>query len=137
MVNTTGRPGHPTSSATLPFADILCRIYLVVVVCTLVTLVVLTVVAPSQATSDAWGHALVVAVFAVLLPLRLRTAHAGRRGSVRAVGVIAAVLLLANVVEALLPGFVPLWMRVQMVLVAALMAGVIGDVIRWAVAHRE
>jgi hypothetical protein len=117
----------------LPLATPAVRAYLVVVAATLVALAVLAGVAPHQATGDAWGHAVVVAVFAVVLPLRLRAARAGRRGAVRAVGVVAAVLFLANVVEALVPGFVPGWMRVQMVVVALLALVVVGDVVRWAV----
>ncbi|MEH3076705.1 MAG: hypothetical protein PGN11_08475 [Quadrisphaera sp.] len=135
MVNDAGLRGHSPTGTALPLANTLVRLYLVVVVCTLLTLGVLTVVAPAQATAEAWGHSLVVAVFAVLLPLRLRSARTGRRGAVRAVGLIAAALLVVNVVEALLPGFVPAWMQVQMVLVAALMAGVVGDVVRWALTH--
>lgn len=135
VVKSAGPSGRRPAPTALPVAGALVPLYLVVVVCTLLTLGVLTVVAPAQATAEAWGHSLVVAVFAVLLPLRLRSARTGRRGAVRAVGLIAAALLVVNVVEALLPGFVPAWMQVQMVLVAALMAGVVGDVVRWALTH--
>ena len=96
----------------------------------LAALLVLSLAAPQQAPSEAWGHAVVVAVFAVLLPARFRSARRGSVGALRAVGIIAAVLFLVNVVEALLPGFVPPWMRVEMVLVAALMLGVIGLVVK-------
>ncbi|MBC3762183.1 hypothetical protein ACUN7V_10930 [Quadrisphaera oryzae] len=137
MVNENGLYGLSPARTALPLANTLVTAYLLVVVCTLLALGALTVAAPSQANDDAWGHALVVAVFAVLLPLRLRRARQGRRGAVRAVGLIAAVLLVVNVVEALLPGFVPTWMQVQMVLVAVLMAGIVGDVVRWAVTHHD
>lgn len=103
-----------------------------VVALTLVALGVLGAVAPGQATANAWGHAVVVAVFAVLLPLRLRAVRTGKRSAVRAVGLIAAVQLLVNVVEALIPGFVPPWMRIEMIGIAALMGGVVFDVARWA-----
>ncbi len=104
-----------------------------VVIATLAALVVLSFTAPNQATSNAWGHAIVVSVFAVVLPLRLRTARTGRRRAIRAVGLISAVLFLVNVIEALIPGFVPLWMRVQMFVIAALMLVVVLEIIRWAV----
>ena len=111
--------------------------YLVVVLGTLAALLALTFVKPGLATPNAWGHAIVVGAFAVVLPFRLRAAQAGRRGAIRAVGVIAAALLLVNVVEAVLPGFVPLWMKVAMMLVAVLMAGVVVDMARWAVVNKN
>jgi hypothetical protein len=128
---------RPELPAALPVAAGLVRVYLVLVVGTVAALVVLTYVAPRLATTNAWGHAIVVAVFAVVLPLRLRRAQVGRRGAVRAVGLISAVLLLVNVVEALIPGFVPAWMCVVMVVTAAVMAGVILDIVRWSVVHKD
>jgi hypothetical protein len=118
-------------------AAILVRVYLVVVAATLALLVVYTFAAPHLATTNAWGHAIVVAVFAIVLPLRLRRAQTGYRGAVRAVGLIGALLFLANIVEVLIPGFVPVWMRVEMVFVALLMVGVILDAIRWAFTQKD
>lgn len=130
--------GLPSGAApALPRVGVLVGIYLGVVLLTLAALAVMSMVAPDQATEHAWGHAIVVAVFAVLLPLRLRSAQRGRRGAIRAVGIIAAVLLLANVVEAMLPGFVPAWMRGEMILVALLMLGVVAEVVRWGVARPD
>lgn len=94
--------------------------YVLIVVGTVIALVVLGSTAPALATDEAWGHAVVVAVFAVLLPVRLRAARRDR-GAVRAVAIIAGVLAVVNVVEAALPGVFPDWMRVEMVLIAALM----------------
>lgn len=133
MVNIA--PASPSTRLTV--AGVVVPIYISVTVATLVVLVVLAKVAPAQATSHAWGHAIVVAVFAILLPLRLRSAQNGRRSAVRAVGLIAAVLFLVNVVEALIPGFVPVWMRWQMVVVAILMLGIVLDVVRWAVTTKK
>lgn len=113
-------------------ARLLVTAYIAVVALTVVVLGVLSTVAPKAATANAWGHAVVVAVFALVLPLRLRSARSGKRSAIRAVGLIAAVLLLVNVVEALIPGFVPLWMRVEMIAVAMLMGGVVFDVARCA-----
>lgn len=73
---------------------------------------------------------MIVAAFAVLLLVRVRSARGGSVGALRAVGLISAVLLLVNVVEALIPGFVPIWMRVEMVGIAVLMAAVILCVVR-------
>ncbi len=98
------------------------RAYVVVVLATVTALVVLSVVSPQRATEHAWGHAVIVAVFAVLLPLRMRSARAGDRGALRAVGIISAVLLVVNVVEILIPGFLSTWMRIEMAGIAALMA---------------
>jgi hypothetical protein len=85
-------------------------------------LLILSRLSPHLATDHAWGHAVIVAVFALLLPLRLRSARAGNRSGLRAVGIICAVLFLVNIVEILIPGFVPTWMRIEMIGIAALMA---------------
>lgn len=133
MVNPSS-PGPPQVPPPLTLADALVRAYVGVVVLTLAALVVLSVTAPEQATAHAWGHAVVVAMFAVVLPLRLRRAREGDRGAVRAVGIVSAVLFLVNVVEALLPAF-PLWMRAVMLVTAVVVLGVVLDVVRWAVRH--
>jgi hypothetical protein len=88
--------------------------YIFVVILTVVALAIFSVVAPAEATPDAWGHAIVVAIFAVVLPLRLRAARRGSRRALTAVGIIAIVLVVVNVVEALIPNFVPVWMRAEM-----------------------
>lgn len=67
-------------------------------------------------------------MFAFLLPLRPRAARAG----LRAIGLISAVLLVVNVVEGSLRGFVPGWVQVEMFCVAALMAINVLAVIRVA-----
>jgi hypothetical protein len=134
MVNTPSLV-RATAALPLPAAVVLIRVYLAVAAATLLALAVLSKAAPQQATSEAWGHAIVVSIFAIVLPLRLRNCRTGRRSAIRAVGLISAVLLLVNVVEALIPGFVPIWMRVEMIAVAALMLGVVLDVVRWAVAE--
>lgn len=137
MVNTTESASAATVSTPLATAALIVRVYLAVVIATLVGLVVLSFAAPHQATSEAWGHAIVVSVFAVVLPLRLRKAQTGRRGAIRAVGLICAVLFLVNVVEALIPGFVPVWMRLEMCVVALLMLVIVLELIRWAVVAKE
>lgn len=137
MVNRIRRPLDRPTAPALSNASLLVRAYLILTAATIAALVVLAFTFPSLATSDAWGHAIVVGVFAVVLPLRLRRARGGNRGAIRAVGIIAAVLFLVNVTEALIPGFVPLWMRIEMVVVALLLAGVVLDVVRWAVMHKD
>ena len=101
---------------------------------TLLTLVLLSLVALDLATGHAWGHAIIVVVFAVLLPLRLRAARQGKRSGLRAVGVISATLLAVNTVEGVLPSFFPTWMRAEMFCVAALMALNVLLVVRSALA---
>jgi len=131
MANSVGR--MVDSSSLRPVA-VAVRLYVVVTAATVLALAVMVVAAPHLATSHAWGHAIIVAALAVVLPLRLRAAVAGRRSGLRAVGVISAALLDVNDVEALIPGFLPTWMRVQMVGVAVLMAVIVLLVIRAAVA---
>ncbi|MFI7589534.1 hypothetical protein ACIB24_20910 [Spongisporangium articulatum] len=104
--------------------------YVVVALGTLVLLAILAKVDPRQAGESAWVHAVIVAFFAALLPLRMRAATAGRVAGLRAVGLIAAALFLVNVVEALLPGTFPGWMRLEMVGIAVMMAVLILLVVR-------
>lgn len=92
---------------------------------TVVALAILSGAAPGQAPQEAWGHAVIVTVLAFVLLMRLRSARAGSARALMALGVIAAVLLVANVVEASLPGAFPGWMRVEMGLIAVLMAAVL------------
>ena len=100
----------------------LVKIYIAIVFGTLAALIVLSASAPHLVTSDAWGHEVIVTLFAVLLPLRLKAARGGSADALRAVGIIAAVLAVVNLVEALLPDLFPPWMRIEMVVIATLMA---------------
>ena len=108
----------------------LLRVYVVVVLATVAALIVLSVVSPDRATPDAWVHAVIVAVFAAVLPLRWRAAARGSVAALRAVGLIAAALFLVNVVEAMWPGLFPVWMRIEMIGIAALMLAVVLSVVR-------
>jgi len=99
-------------------------VYVAIVLGTVGALGILSATAPHLATRDAWVHAVIVAVFAVVLPLRLRAARAGSPGALRAVGIIAAVLFLVNVIEAMIPGLFPLWMRAEMIGIAVVMLAV-------------
>lgn len=113
------------------------RSYVVIALGTVAALGALSATAPQLAGQEAWVHAVIVAVFAVILPLRLRAARAGSVGAIRAVGIISAILFLVNVIEALIPGLFPAWMRVEMVGIAVLMVGVIMLVVRERAAHRS
>ncbi|MCE0765003.1 hypothetical protein LWC35_19160 [Pseudonocardia kujensis] len=115
-------------SRHLAAATALVRVYLAIAGATLAVLGVLAATAPARAPREAWGHAVISAVFGVVLPLR--AARRGNPGALRAVGLIASALLVVNVVEAGIPGFVLVWMRVEMVGIAVLMAAMIGLVIR-------
>jgi hypothetical protein len=99
--------------------------YLATTLATLAALAVLSITDPAQAGPDAWVHAVVVAVFGVLLWLRLRAARRGSRRAQVAVVVIATVLGTANIVEAAIPDLFPGWMRVEMLGITALMAAVL------------
>jgi hypothetical protein len=108
----------------------LVRWYVAVVVATVAALAVMSALGSRQATSDAWVHAVVVGVFALVMPRRLRAARRGGTRALRAVGIIAAVLLTVNLVEAAIPHMFPAWMRIEMVGIAALMAAVLASVVR-------
>jgi hypothetical protein len=97
-------------------------LYVIAAGATVGVLAVLVGVAPAAATREAWVHAVIVAVFAVVLPLRLRAARAGSSSALRAVGVICGVLVVVNAAEAAIPGAFPAWMRMEMVALALLMA---------------
>jgi hypothetical protein len=99
--------------------------YVVAALATVAVLAVLAAVAPSQAPDEAWGHAIVVAVFAVVLPLRLRAARRGSATARRAVAIICTVLVVVNAVEAVVPAGFPTWMRLEMVVLAVLMASAV------------
>lgn len=124
---------NETRNAGADRLDLVARLvwrYVAVVLATVAALAVLAGVDSSQATQHAWWHAVIVGVFAILLPVRLRAARQGDAGAFTAVGIIATVLAVVNIVEALIPGFLPGWMRIEMFGVAALMAVVGALVLR-------
>ncbi|WP_326826721.1 hypothetical protein [Streptosporangium sp. NBC_01756] len=124
MVNRIERDELGSASLTsVPLARVkrLVAAYVVVALGTLVALAVLAATAPHLATSEAWGHAVIVAVFAIVLPVRTRAALKGSPSGLRALTIIGCVLLVVNLVEAALPGVFPAWMRVEMLVIAAMM----------------
>ena len=126
--------GHMVNASPLNASATVVRVYVALTAATVLTLALLSLVAPDLATDHAWGHAIIVVVFAVLLPLRLRAAREGKRSGVRAVGLISGTLVAVNLVEGVLPGFFPTWMRVEMFCIAALMACNVLLVVRAALA---
>ncbi|MDJ1134167.1 hypothetical protein [Streptomyces iconiensis] len=123
MVNSIGAPAH--APHRLGAVSALVWSYVAAMAATVVALALLAFTAPGQATEEAWGHAVIVMLFAVLLLVRLRSARSGSTRAVRALGVIAAALLVVNLVEAALPDVFPEWMRVEMVAIALWMAALI------------
>lgn len=124
MVNSIERDEFGSASlASVPLARVkrLVVAYVVVALGTLVALAVLAATAPHLATSEAWGHAVIVAVFAIVLPVRTRAALKGSPSGLRALTIIGCVLLVVNLIEAALPGAFPAWMRVEMLVIAAMM----------------
>jgi len=113
--------------ANLGLAAALVYGYVGLTFATLVAMVIMTITAPQLATNAAWGHQVIVAVFAVVLPLRIRAARRGNQRAVRAVAIIAVVVGVVNLVEALLPAF-PAWMRIVMIVVVLIMAALAGIV---------
>lgn len=128
MVNSVER--SPVRRTERVWVDRLVGAYVVVVVVTVGVLALLAANHSRQATTEAWVHAAVVAAFAFLLPARLLAAHRGRPGAWRAVAIISAVLVVANVVEGVLPGLFPVWMRWENLGIAVLMAAVVLLVVR-------
>jgi hypothetical protein len=129
MVN-TGSIEVAAPSAQLRAVSLVVRGYVVLTLGTIVALIIMAVAVPHLATKEAWGHAVIVLIFACLLPLRVRAARAGSAGALRAVAIIAAALLVVNVVEATLPDAFPGWMRIEMVAIAVLMAVLVSMVVR-------
>jgi hypothetical protein len=131
VVNTgSNEIAQASPAAGLQAVANLVRAYVVLTVGTIIALIIMAAVAPHLATQEAWGHAVIVVVFAVLLPLRLRAARKGSADALRAVAIIASVLLAVNVVEAALPHAFPGWMRIEMVAIAVLMAALVSMLVR-------
>jgi hypothetical protein len=128
--------GHMVNTKYLNASAALVLAYVAITAVTVLALALLSLIAPDLATSHAWGHAIIVVGFAVLLPLRSRAARKGKRGALRAVALISITLVAVNIVEGVLPGAFPTWMRVEMFGVAALMAANAALVVRVAVAEQ-
>lgn len=126
MVNSELRRGTRESrSADLAAASVVVRAYAVLTAATVAALIVMSAVAPRLATSNAWGHAVIVVIFVILLPLRMRAARKGSTRALRGMTIMAVAVLAVNVVEAALPQF-PGWMRIEMAVIAVLMALLVG-----------
>jgi hypothetical protein len=65
------------------------------------------------ATDEAWGHAIVVLAFAVLLIPAASRAAAGSRGAYRRLRIVSVVIPVVSVVLVALPHLLPPWMRVE------------------------
>jgi isoprenylcysteine carboxyl methyltransferase (ICMT) family protein YpbQ len=131
MVNTgSNEITEASTSAGLRPVSAVVAGYVVLTAATIVTLIILEGTARHLATKDAWGHAVIVLVFAVLLPLRLRAARKGSADALRALAIIASALLVVNAVEAALPHAFPGWMRIEMVVIVVLMAVLLSMVVR-------
>jgi hypothetical protein len=84
------------SSGNLAAIRLVVRVYVLVAVGTIGLLAVLAAAAPRQAPREAWVRAIIVAVFAVLLPMRLRAAQRGSVAALGAVGLISSALFLVT-----------------------------------------
>ncbi|MGQ4512050.1 hypothetical protein [Streptomyces sp. DW26H14] len=124
---------NSVSMRPLGAVSVLIAVYASAMAATVAALAVMAAgVAPGQATREAWGHAVIVTVLAFVLVLRLRSARAGSAGAVKALGVVAAVLVVVNAVEAALPGAFPGWMRIEMAAIALLMVALLALLCRSA-----
>ncbi len=113
-------PLHPRAARPLWW---LCALY---ALATLVTLAVLLWNRhdPTIATREAWTHALIVCAFAAVLLTVVRRAATGARGAVRRLRIISVVLPVVSLLEAVIPGLFPTWMRLEQLLYAALLLAV-------------
>ena len=73
------------------------------------------------ATDEAWGHAIVVLVFAALLVPAASRAARGSRGAYRRLLIVSIVLPVVSVVLVALPHLLPGWMRVEQAAYGALL----------------
>ena len=124
------------TATELALAAKMVAAYVLLTIASVVTLVLLSAAGSGQATSEAWGHAVIVAVFSALLPLRLRAARRGSGKAALAVVIMAVVVLAVNLVEAILPHAFPVWMRVEMLAVVVVMATLLAAM-RGALARRK
>lgn len=123
--STSSVAGATRTAGALAQVKWLVGLYVVVVLGTLAALAVMGLAAPSLATSEAWGHAVIVAVFAIVLPLRARAALRGSSAALRALTIIGSVLAIVNLVEGAIPGAFPAWMRVEMLVIAVMMLALV------------
>jgi hypothetical protein len=70
----------------------------------------------SLVTDEAWGHEIVLLAFAIVLVRVAGRAATGNRRAYLRLRIIGLVVPIASVVEALIPGFLPDWMRVEQLL---------------------
>jgi hypothetical protein len=73
------------------------------------------------ATDEAWGHAIVVLVFAALLVPAASRAARGSRGAYRRLLIVSIVIPVASVVLVALPHLLPEWMRIEQAAYGALL----------------
>jgi hypothetical protein len=105
------------TSALREFGTIraMCAIYLTATVLTLGFLVWKNG-DQSLVTQDAWVHAAILLAFAVVLVRVAQRAASGDRRAYLRLRIIGLVVPIASIVEALIPGLFPGWMRVEQLL---------------------
>ena len=75
-------------------------------------------------TQHAWGHEVILLVFAVVLVRVAGRAAAGNPRAYLRLRIVAIVVAVASLVVAAIPGFLPEWMRVEQLLYGILVAAV-------------
>jgi hypothetical protein len=115
---------RPIASAALRSARTLVGVYLSVSALAVVALVALHG-HPALVNPASWVRASIVLVSAVLMFLFARGAVAGSRRAWLRVRIVSAVMFVAIVVIASLPGFLPGWLRVEQCLCGALLLPVV------------
>jgi hypothetical protein len=80
---------------------------------------------PALVTADAWVHEIILLVFAVVLVRVAQRAQAGNRRAHLRLLIVGSVVPVASLVEALIPGLFPTWMRIEQGLYGVLLLGVV------------
>jgi hypothetical protein len=78
------------------------------------------------ATDHAWGHAVIVLGFAVLMLSVARHAARGSRRALLRLRIIAVVIPVASLVMVAIPGFLPVWMRIEQAVYGVLLLVIAG-----------
>ena len=110
-------------SRSLRRIRVLCVVYLAATVVTLGFLAWKNGDA-SLVTDEAWVHAIILLALAVVLVRVAKRAEAGSRRGYLRLRIVGLVVPLASLVEALIPGLFPTWMRIEQALYGVLLLAV-------------
>ena len=120
----TAQLDNPSTKAAFRAITLLVSCYLAITLAAVVVLAVLHGNA-SVATQDAWVHGIIVAVTAVLMMTFAMRTSRGNAAAYRRLRIATAVMLAAIVVISLVPGDLPVWMKLEGGVCGLLLLGVV------------